>query len=62
MIGGEGASAYCRYEVREDLHEEVMVEKRPDKGREGVLMNTRETMLQVEGTISAKALRWERSR
>lgn len=35
MIGGGGA--YCRYEVREDLHEEVTVEKRPDKRREGVL-------------------------
>lgn len=62
MIGGGGASTYCRYEVRKDLHEEVTAEKRPDKGREGVRMNTRETMLQAEGTISAKALRWEGSR
>lgn len=62
MIRGWGrARTYCRYADREDLHEEVTVDKRADT-KEGNLMNTWETMLQAEGSVSAKALKWERTR
>lgn len=61
MIGDGGARAYCRYEIKEDIHVEVTVEKRPDREGKG-LMNTWETKFQAERTVSAKALRWERTK